>query len=125
MYVYFNARLLEQKYYYLSIFIHYALHSFLFLFTLPPPFHSTGCSEKNMFFFSLSDATFPSPTYRCKRFSKLSTQCECTVTPIGWPISVTPIAAECLYGREIMKILGKNTIFPEHPVLEFSMMVLF
>ena len=32
--------------------------------------------------------------------------------------SVQPIATECLRGRggKIMKILGKNTIFPEHPV---------
>ena len=35
----------------------------------------------------------------CKRPSKLSTQCECTITPIGWLFFVQPIAAECLRGR--------------------------
>ena len=34
--------------------------------------------------------------YHCTRFGKVSTQCKCTVTPIGWPywpISVQQIAA--------------------------------
>ena len=50
----------------------------------------------------LCTATHPSPTIRCMTFSTLSTQCECSVTPIGWafgPISVQPIAAHCLRGR--------------------------
>ena len=57
----------------------------------------------------------------CQRFSKLSTQRESTVVHIGWPnwpISIRPIAAQCLRGRggKLMKILGKNTIFPKYPV---------
>ena len=42
----------------------------------------TGCSGKIVFFhISLQ----PHPRlHRCKRSSKLSTQFECTVTPIGW-----------------------------------------
>ena len=49
---------------------------------------------------------------------KLSTQCECTVTPIGCSFIVQPIAAECWRGRggKLSRILGKNTIFNEHPV---------
>ena len=46
-------------------------------------------------------------------------QCECTVTPIVWPIPVQPIAAQCLRGRigKRTKILEKKTtIFPEDPV---------
>ena len=51
--------------------------------------------------------------------SGLSTQCECTVTPIGWYFFVQPIAAECWRGRggKLSRVLGKNTIFNEHPVL--------
>ena len=32
--------------------------------------------------------------HRCKRPSKLPTQCECTVTPIGWEFFVQPSAGE-------------------------------
>ena len=39
---------------------------------------TTGCSGKIVFF---HNSLQPPP--RCKRPSKLSTQCECTVTPIG------------------------------------------
>ena len=54
----------------------------------------------------------------CKRPSKISTQCECTVTPIGCYCFVQPIAAECWRGRggKLSRILGKNKIFPKHPV---------
>ena len=54
----------------------------------------------------------------CKRPSKLSTQCKCTVTPIGWQFFVQPIAAKCCRGRggKLSRILGKNTISNEHPV---------
>ena len=41
-----------------------------------------GVQEKMCFFRnSLQPLSRP---HRCKRPSKLSTQCECTVTPIGW-----------------------------------------
>ena len=43
---------------------------------------STGISEK-IVFFSQFTATHPSPT-SLQVFSKLSTQCECIVIPIGW-----------------------------------------
>ena len=42
----------------------------------------TGCSGKIVF---LHNSLRPLPhLHSCKRPSKLSTQCECTVTPIGW-----------------------------------------
>ena len=42
----------------------------------------TGCSGKIVFFHT---SLQPLPRlHRCKRLSKLSTQWECTVTPIGW-----------------------------------------
>ena len=42
----------------------------------------TGCSGKIVFFLN---SLQPLPRLHCcKRPSKLSTQCECTVTPIGW-----------------------------------------
>ena len=41
-----------------------------------------GVQEKLCF--SQFAAIPPSPKYRCKRHSKLSTQCECTVAPISW-----------------------------------------
>ena len=44
--------------------------------------NNTGCSEKIVFF---QNSLLPLPRlHRCKRPSKLSTKCECTVTPIGW-----------------------------------------
>ena len=48
--------------------------------------------------------------HRCKRSLKLSTQCECTVTPIGWNFFVQPIAVECWRGRggKLSRILGKK-----------------
>ena len=50
--------------------------------------------------FSQFTATPPSPTSRrCKRPSKLWTQCECTVTPIGRSFFVQPIAGEYWRGR--------------------------
>jgi len=66
-------------------------------------------------------ATPPSRLHRCKRPSKLSTLCKCTVIPIGWLFYVQPIAAECWRGRtgRLSRILGKNTIFNEHPVVFF------
>ena len=53
--------------------------------------------------------------HRCKRSSKRSTQCKCTVTPIGRSFFVHPIAAECWRGRG-GKLSKKNTILNEHPV---------
>ena len=42
----------------------------------------TGCSRKIVFF---HNSLQPLPRlHLCKRHSKLSTQCECTVNPIGW-----------------------------------------
>ena len=60
-----------------------------------------------------------------KKERKISTHCECTVTPIAWPFSVQPIAGE---GEVVkLKFLGKNTIFPEHPVydLYFTYLLFF
>ena len=79
---------------------------------------NTGCQRKIVLFhyskilllvLVLSTATHPSATYNCKRISKLSTHSECTVTPIGWPISVQPIAAKFCRGR-----VGKITQFFLH-----------
>ena len=57
----------------------------------------TGFSGKIVFF---HNSLQPLPRlHRCKRPSKLSTQCECTVTPIGWYFFVQPIAAEFWRGR--------------------------
>ena len=58
-----------------------------------------GVQEK-LCFFSQFTATPPSPTYRCKRPSKFSTQCECTVTPIDWPFPERPIAAKAEVAKE-------------------------
>ena len=72
-------------------------------------FISTGCSWKIVFF---SNSLQPLPRlHRCKRPSKLSTQCECTVSPIGWPFFVQPIAAKCWRGRggKLSRFLGKRT----------------
>ena len=44
--------------------------------------NNTGCSGNNVF---IHNSLQPLPRlYPCKRPSKLSTQCECTVTPISW-----------------------------------------
>ena len=70
----------------------------------------TGCSGKIVFF---HNPLQPLPRlHRCKKPSKLSTQCECTVIPIGRLFYVQPIAAECWRGNS----RKKNTIFIEHPV---------
>ena len=78
----------------------------------------TGCSVKIVFFFTIHSN--PSLAYISVSFSKLSTQYECRVTPIGRQFFVQPIAAECLRGRsgKLSRILGKNTIFNEHPVFK-------
>ena len=57
-----------------------------------------------------SQFTASPPLYRCKRPSKLSTQCECSVTPIGWSLIVQPIAAECWRGRggKLSRVLCKK-----------------
>ena len=39
--------------------------------------------RKNCVFFHISLQPLPR-LYHCKRLTKLPTQCECTVTPIGW-----------------------------------------
>ena len=44
-------------------------------------FELQGVREKLCFFHNLLQTLLR--LYRCKRPSKLSTQCECTVTPIG------------------------------------------
>ena len=71
-------------------------------------FFYTGCPGKIVFFHN-SLQPFPR-LHRCKRPSKLSTQCECTVTPIGWQFFVQPIAAESWRGRggTLSRILGKK-----------------
>ena len=70
-------------------------------------------------FFHNSLQPFPS-LHCCKRPSKFSRQCECTVTPIGWSFFVQPIAGERWRGTggNLSRILGKNTIFNEQPVNE-------
>ena len=70
-------------------------------------YQCTGCSGKNVFF---HNSLQPLPRlHRCKRPSKLSTQCKCTVTPIGWEFFFRPIAAEFCQerGGKISRILGK------------------
>ena len=74
---------------------------------------STGCSLKIVFFpYSLQ----PFPCLKESNASNLRSQCK--VTPIGWPFSSQPIAAQLWRGRDrqLLKILGKNTIFNEHLV---------
>ena len=96
--------------------------------------------------FSQFTATPPSPTYCCKRPLKFSTQCECTVVPIGWPFFVQPIADK---NSKLLRILGKknpascenellnnicmgsvaansekNTIFLEQPVAHYNIIFL-
>ena len=44
-----------------------------------------GGQKKIVFFSQFTATPFPR-LHRCKRPSKLSTQCKCTVTPIGWLI---------------------------------------
>ena len=67
-----------------------------------------GVQEKLCFFHN-SLQSLPR-LHRCKRPSKLSTQCECTVPPIGWKFFVQPIAAEFWRGRggKLLRILGKK-----------------
>ena len=61
------------------------------------PEDATGCSEKMSFF---HNSLQPLPRlHRCVRPSKLSKQCECTVSPTGWSFFAQPIAAECWRGR--------------------------
>ena len=47
---------------------------------------ATGCSGKNVFFHN--------------SLQPLSTQCECTVTPIDWPFPERPIAAKAEVAKE-------------------------
>ena len=55
-----------------------------------------GCSGKRM----CHNSRQPLPRlYRCTKPSKLSTQCECTGTSIGWYFLEQPMAAECWRGR--------------------------
>ena len=71
---------------------------------------ATGCSGKIVVFLQFNSLQPLPRLHRCKRPSKLSTQCECTVTPIGC-FFVQPIAAECWRGRggKLLRILGKKT----------------
>ena len=75
--------------------------------------------RKNCVFFSKLLQPLPR-IHRCKNPSMLSIQCDCKVNPFGWYFFVQPIAAECWRGRggKLSRILGKNTIFNEHPVLQ-------
>ena len=73
--------------------------------TINEMYEPTGYSGKIVCFFQ--NLLQPLPRLHCcKRPSKLSTQCECTVTPIGWE----PLPAECWRGRggKLLRILGKN-----------------
>ena len=86
---------------------------------------ATGCSGKIVFFHYPLQLS-PHLLIAARDFLKFSTQNKCTVNSIGspcWPISVQPIADQCLRGRggKIVKILGKNTFFPEHPVVDAMM----
>ena len=58
----------------------------------------TGCSGKIVFFFHNSLQGLPR-LQRCKSPSKLSTQCECTVTPIGRGGKKTQYLMNTLYHR--------------------------
>ena len=74
----------------------------------------TECSGKNVFF---QNSLQPLPLlHRCKRPAKLSTQCKCTVTPIGGQFFVQPIAGE---GEVVIfrKFLEKKT--------QYSMNILY
>ena len=63
--------------------------------------------------FSQTSTTHPSPAYGCKRSSKFSTECECTVTPIGSQFLERPIAAQYWRGSggKTIEILWKKQIF--------------
>ena len=74
---------------------------------------STGCTEKNVRFpHTLGNKYDPTLAYkyRRKRFSNLSMQSQCPVTPI---LAEKPIAAQCWRGRmgRILNILGEKTEF--------------
>ena len=80
----------------------------LFSFVSSVAFHVQGIQEKLCFF---HNSLQPLPRlHRFERLSKLSTQSECTVTPIGWQFFVQPMAAECWRGRggKLSRILGKK-----------------
>ena len=79
--------------------------------------HMYRVFRKNCGFFYNSLQPLPR-LHRCKRPSKLSTQSECTVAPIGWSFSLQPIGTERWRrrGGKLSKILEKNTIFDELPV---------
>ena len=68
-----------------------------------------GVQEK-LCFFHISLQPLPR-LHRCKRPIKLSKQCKCTVTPIGWQYFGQPITAQCWprSGLKTLKILGKKT----------------
>ena len=68
------------------------------------------CVQEKLYFFHNSLQHLPR-LHRCNRPSTLSTQCECTVTLIGWYFFVQPIAAECWRrgrGGKLSRILGKK-----------------
>ena len=77
----------------------------------------TGCSLKIVFFPNLLQ-----PIPCMKEINSSVLRSECTVTLIGWAFSVQPKAAQCLRerSRKILKILGKNTIFNEHPFVDWK-----
>ena len=54
--------------------------------------YHTGCSGKIVFFTVYCN---PSLAYIAVRDLQSSQRKECTVTPIGWPFFVQPIADEC------------------------------
>ena len=87
---------------------------------------STGCSGKNVFFHN-SLQPLPRLHRCCMRPTKLSTQCECTVTPIGWQFFVQPIAAECWLGRggKLSRILGEKTQSLMNTLYMYSLLSLY
>ena len=86
-----------------------------------PNVRATGCPGRIVFFFH--DPLQPVPRLLiaardCR--SNQSNESVCTVTPIGWPFFVQPIAAQCWRsrGRKIpIEIFWKKThLFSEHPL---------
>ena len=72
--------------------------------------------RKNCVFFTIH-CNPPPRLHRWKRPSKLSTQCECTVTPNGWYFFFTTNSSR---GGKLSRILGKNKICNEHPYIGWA-----
>ena len=71
--------------------------------------HIQGVSEKLCF----SESSATHPLFYISLQETFEVLKECTVTPIGWPFFVQPIAAHCWRsrGRKVLKILGKTRFF--------------